>query len=63
MLSVGGIIVAALHAGLSTCCISEAFTYGFHALPTHLQKVSFYSVNGCLLKGKKPCVEGSKDAI
>ena len=31
--------------------------------PTHLQKASFYSVKGCLLRGKKPCIEGSKDAI
>lgn len=35
---------------------SEVFAYGFHSLPTKLQKVSFYSVKGRLLKDKKPCI-------
>ena len=60
---VGGIISTFSWLMLTVCCISSAFAYGFRQLPAGLQKASFYSVKGYLLKDERPCLASSKVII
>ena len=40
---------------LTVCCMPVAFAYGFSPLTAGLQKASFHSVKGYLLKDERPC--------
>lgn len=60
---VGRIVSNSSWLMLTVCCISMAFAYGFCHLPTGLQKASFYSVKGYLLKAERPRFAGRKAII
>ena len=49
-----------LRLTLTVCYIPDAFSYGFHLLPTRLQETPFYGVKGHLLQCKKPSLGGRK---
>ena len=58
-----GIVCTSSRQALSICCISQAFAYGFHLLPTDLQKASFHNAKGHISEGKKPCLGIRKGTI